>query len=194
MYYRSLIDRLGQKRTLWLLFIINLVGTIYGYIWYTPQLARTEWWLWPFVPDSPTASLFFTVVLLAFLIGKRWRIIEAFAAVTLFKYGIWASVMIISTKFLGGDLHWTSYMLLVSHIGMALQAVLFSRYFTFSLDHLLIVSVWVLTNDFMDYSLGLFPWLSFRLHPYLFYIYGFTVGLSALGFQLFYMLVARRER
>ncbi|WP_243855037.1 DUF1405 domain-containing protein [Halalkalibacterium halodurans] len=132
MYWGWFIHWLGQKRTIWLLFIINLLGTIYGYIWYMPQLSETDWRLWPFVPDSPTASLFFTITLLSFIVGKRWPLIEALGAVTLFKYGIWAVVMIIAGKLSGGDLHWTSYMLITSHLGMALQTLLFSRYFKFS--------------------------------------------------------------
>ncbi|KGA97923.1 membrane protein [Alkalihalobacillus alcalophilus ATCC 27647 = CGMCC 1.3604] len=191
IYLNWLINWLGRKRTIWLLFMTNLLGTIYGYIWYMPQLVETELWFWPFVPDSPTASLFFTITLLSFLVGKKWPLIEAFGAVTLFKYGIWAVVMIVATNFTGGTLHWTSYMLIVSHIGMAVQALFFSRYFRFKLKHLLIVALWTLTNDILDYSLGIFPWLYSGLHPYLTYIYFFTVSLSITSILVFYVLVAR---
>lgn len=194
MYWVWFIDWLGQKRTIWLLFIINLIGTIYGYMWYMPQLVQTDWWLWPFVPDSPTASLFFTITLLSFLVGKRWPLIEAFGAVTLFKYGIWAVVMIVATSFAGGSLHWTSYMLIASHLGMAFQAILFSKYFRFHLKHLLIVAIWTITNDLMDYSLGIFPWLYSGLHPYLSYIFGFTISLSFISIVMVYLLVARRNK
>lgn len=55
---------------LWLLLIINTFGTIYGYIWYQYQLIETPPIFIPFVPDSPTASLFFVFVLIAFLQKK----------------------------------------------------------------------------------------------------------------------------
>jgi uncharacterized membrane protein YpjA len=185
---------LGQQRILVLLFIVNFFGTIYGYFWYKNQLLSTQWWLWPFVPDSPTASLFFTIALLAFLMRKKWRLLEAFAAVTLFKYGIWATVMILWTSFLGGELSWQHYMLIFSHLGMALQALLYSPYFTFKLKHLLIVATWTMTNDLLDYTLGIYPWLNYRLHPHLFTIYGFTISLSIISLMIFFITVVRRTR
>ena len=63
---------LGNRSFLWLLLIINVFGTIYGYIWYNWQLVETPAIFLPFVPDSPTASLFFVFVLAAFLVGKNW--------------------------------------------------------------------------------------------------------------------------
>ena len=51
---------LYNKSFMWLLFFVNLLGTIYGYIWYESQLSTTEPKFLLFVPDSPTASLFFT--------------------------------------------------------------------------------------------------------------------------------------
>lgn len=57
----------------------NLLGAIYGYIWYLPQLQITEPRFWLFVPDSPTAILFFTLTLVAFLAKKHWPLMEALA-------------------------------------------------------------------------------------------------------------------
>ncbi|MGO4886386.1 DUF1405 domain-containing protein [Anaerobacillus sp. MEB173] len=185
---------LRKKENIRLLFIINLVGTIYGYIWYLPQFVQTTKWLWPFVPDSPTASFFFTITLLSFLFGRRWPIIEALGAVALFKYGVWAVVMIVLTDAAGGSLNWTSYMLIISHLGMAAQAVLFSNVFSFNVKHLAIVTVWTIANDALDYSLGIFPLLYQGLHPYLGYICTFTVSLSLLSILLFYFLVVRGKR
>ena len=84
---------LSNRSFLGLLLIINIVGTAYGYYWYKTQLAETPTRFLLFVPDSPTASLFFVFVLIAFLWKKNWRLMEALALVTLFKYGIWAVVM-----------------------------------------------------------------------------------------------------
>lgn len=53
-----------------LLLLVNVPGTIYGYVWYWNQLKATPWYFTPFVPDSPTASLFFVFVLVAFLLKK----------------------------------------------------------------------------------------------------------------------------
>ena len=50
---------LAQKPMLLLLLIINFFGTVYGYYWYLPQLTNTPAKFLIFVPDSPTATLFF---------------------------------------------------------------------------------------------------------------------------------------
>ncbi len=49
---------------------------------------RAAFWL--FVPDSPTAILFFTLALVAFLGKKHWPLMEALGFVCLVKYGLWA--------------------------------------------------------------------------------------------------------
>ncbi len=68
----ALYAALADRRVLWLLFLANAAGTIYGYIWYGWQLRDTPPAFWLFVPDSPTAILFFLFVLLAFLWRKHW--------------------------------------------------------------------------------------------------------------------------
>src|SRR5690606_12952204 len=84
---------LTHKSFLTLLLIVNGAGTIYGYIWYGWQLEKTEPQFLIFVPDSPTASLFFSLAIIGWLLGKNFKLIEALALVTLVKYGIWAVVM-----------------------------------------------------------------------------------------------------
>lgn len=186
---------LGKGSTLLLLLFINGVGTIYGYYWYRNQLASTEpWYLLPFVPDSPTASLFFCFVLILFLMNKRSPFIEAFASVTLVKYGLWATIMLIWTGALGGHLNWAHYMLILSHLGMALEAVLYVPYYRFKSIHLAAVALWVFTNDLLDYTVPIFPWLDKVMHPYLSIIFPLTVVLSAASLLLFYVLVVQLKR
>lgn len=84
---------LQDKKFLIILFIINFLGTIYGYYWYGWQLEITPPIFIPFVPDSPTASLFFTIFLLFFIFGKNIPYIEALGIVSLFKYGIWKPLL-----------------------------------------------------------------------------------------------------
>jgi uncharacterized membrane protein YpjA len=61
---------------------------------------------------------------------------------------------------------------------MALEALLYLRFFAFGLRHLLIVSAWVLLNDGADYALGVFPWLPEELLDDLDVIPWFTAALS----------------
>ncbi len=76
------------------LLICNILGTLYGFIWYGDQLAKTPWYFLPFIPDSPIASLFFCVLLLfVSFFNKHIPFVEALAFVTLLKYGLWAVIM-----------------------------------------------------------------------------------------------------
>ena len=79
---------LSHKSFLWILLFINLSGTVFGYDWYMWQLKITEPKFWIFVPDSPTASLFFTLAIIGWLIGRNFKLIEALALITLVKYGL----------------------------------------------------------------------------------------------------------
>ena len=54
---------LFHKTFMWILLAVNILGTIYGYIWYMWQLEITDPMFIIFVPDSPTASLFFSIAL-----------------------------------------------------------------------------------------------------------------------------------
>ena len=84
---------LYQKWLISFILICNIFGTIYGYHWYSSQLANTPNYFKLFVPDSPTATLFLCLSLLFILFNKRYALIDALAFITLFKYGSWAVIM-----------------------------------------------------------------------------------------------------
>lgn len=172
------------------LFVINFLGTIYGYYWYKNQLAvtPTEWLI--FVPDSPTASLFFTLVLLFWLFSRHHPLLEALAAITLFKYGIWAVTMILLGALTSPlpfiqSLQWEHYMLIVSHLGMALQSLLYISHYRFQLWHLIVAAIWTLLNDILDYTLDIHPWLQPQLERIPLIIATFTILLSLFSIGLF---------
>lgn len=183
---------LTQRSFLILLFIINLLGTIYGYIWYEEQLAQTPLIFIPFVPDSPTASLFFTIFLLFFIFGKNIPYIEALAITSLFKYGIWAVVMNLLTLMINGTLHWQAYMLIVSHAGMAIQGLLYAPFYKIKLRHLAVASVVLLHNDIIDYVYGMMP-IYGSLTDYMNGIGYFTFWLSILTICISYYLTIKNK-
>ncbi|MEK8127373.1 DUF1405 domain-containing protein [Paenibacillus filicis] len=202
---------LGGRFMLFCLLVVNVPGTVYGYIWYGKQLAYTldtygPAFL-PFVPDSPTASLFFSFFLLLLFkdvnreqgfalppdkVSLGRGIVEAFAMITSFKYGIWAVAMIWAGAWQGDLVSWQDWMLTISHLGMAAEALLYARFYRFSLGAVLIVGVWALWNDLMDYGAGVFPWLPEALMDDLNVIQWFTVGLSLLGVGIALFLWRRR--
>ena len=86
------------------LLICNILGTIYGYDWYSGQLYITPTYFLPFVPDSPTASLFLSIAIGLLLLNRSSSIIQALAFVTLVKYGVWAVIMNIIMFIIDGDI------------------------------------------------------------------------------------------
>nr|WP_306812709.1 DUF1405 domain-containing protein [Paenibacillus soyae] len=184
-----------NRHFLWLLFIVNLLGTIYGYIWYDDQLYWTAVhkpdWMIPFVPDSPTSSLFFTASLLYLLypmqkpskaaLGAR-VIIEALAVVCSVKYGIWAVAMIVWGAAQGDVLNWQHYMLMASHLAMAVEVLLYLRFMKAGTGALAIGLAWLLLNDTMDYTQDIYPWLPEELEDDLVSVRTFTYALSVASF------------
>lgn len=184
---------LAHKSFLWLLLIINIAGTIYGYIWYGWQLKETPAIFLLFVPDSPTASLFFVFVVVAFLLRKNWPLIEALAIVTLFKYGIWAVVMNFLVFIVSDELDPIGWMLILSHFAMAVQGILYSPFYRFKWWHLIIAAVWTLHNDIIDYVFYMMPRYH-MLNDYTAKIGYFTFWLSVLSIAIAYYLVVRPKR
>jgi len=175
-----------------LLLVINIAGTIYGFYWYKWQLADTPAIFKAFVPDSPTASLFFVIVLIAFLMGKNWPLIEALAIVTGFKYGIWAVVMNILVYFVEGGLSWPGIMLIISHFAMAVQGILYAPFYRIKWWHLIVAAIWTLHNDVIDYVFFMLPRYE-MLNLYTPEIGYFTFWLSILSLAITYYLCIRRN-
>lgn len=184
---------LASRSFLWLLLLVNIAGTIYGYDWYGWQLAETPTIFLPFVPDSPTACLFFVIVLIAFLLRKNWPFVEALAIVTLVKYGIWAVVMNLLVYFVQGQLDVASFMLIASHFAMALQGVLYAPFYRFKWRHLIVAAIWVLHDIVIDYVFFMMPRYSMldQFRPQIGY---FTFWLSILAIGAAYYLGLRSNR
>ncbi|WP_262173030.1 DUF1405 domain-containing protein [Saccharococcus sp. Marseille-Q5394] len=193
----SLVDRiwflLTHKSFLWILLFINLLGTVYGYDWYMWQLEITEPKFWIFVPDSPTASLFFTLAIIGWLIGRNFKLIEALALITLVKYGLWAVVMNLLTMLEIGSLDPVGWMLIGSHFAMAVQAVLYSPLYRFEFKHIVIAAIWTLHNDVIDYVFGQMP-IYHDLMKHMQQIGYFTFWLSIACIALAYTLWKNRKK
>ena len=188
----SLRTILNHRYFLILLFLVNLAGTVYGFIWYGSQLAITPVYFLPFVPDSPTASLFFTIWLLFYLFYVRLPYIEALAVTSLFKYGIWAVVMNILTLIVDGHIAWQGYMLMVSHAAMALQGLLYIPNYKFSLKHLTVAGIVLLHNDIIDYVYGMMP-IYASLSQNMNEIGYFTFWLSVFTIILVYQMMFKKR-
>ncbi|WP_339062743.1 DUF1405 domain-containing protein [Tepidibacillus marianensis] len=186
------------------LIVINFLGSIYGFYWYKYQLEETpnKWLL--FVPDSPTSSSFFTLFLILYYFRKKSPFIESMASITSFKYGIWAVAMILWGAwgrdpslikiFTVQSISWSDVMLMSSHLGMAIEAVLFFKKYSYGTLSLVLVAIWTLINDYIDYSRDVHPWLAESISNIDSIVARFTVGLSILTILLFYILSYIRRK
>ncbi|MFE1244133.1 DUF1405 domain-containing protein [Fictibacillus sp. NPDC058756] len=165
------------------LLLVNILGTIYGYYWYYYQLIETPWYFLPFVPDSPTASLFFVLVLIGFLLKQQNGLFEALAAASLFKYGIWAVGMNLGGAFVGTPLDIVNYMLIFSHLGMAVQGLLYAPFYRIKVWHAGAAALWLFHNEIVDYVFGMMPRYPV-LAPYQDLIGYLTFWLSVLSVVL----------
>ncbi|OEF99020.1 hypothetical protein BHF71_10190 [Vulcanibacillus modesticaldus] len=187
-----------------LLIIVNLAGSIYGFYWYKNQLLKTpkEWLI--FVPDSPLSSTFFTIFLILYLFKKKVPFIEGLASIFMFKYGVWATTIIIwgawvvepsYIKILMVEtISWVDVMLMLSHTAMAIEAVLFFRKYSYGFFTIFVVGLLLFLNDFIDYTQNVHPWLPKSISSLDFTVGEFTMYLSGLTLILFYFLSIIRRK
>ena len=193
-----------KKSFIIILIIINAVGSLYGFYWYRNQLLDSPLEFLIFVPDSPLSSTIFTVFLILYLMNKRVALIEAFASITLFKYGIWAISIIfwgawqVEPSFIKiimiDTISWVDVMLIIGHLGMALEALIFFKKYTYGFFSILIVGIWIYVNDILDYTLGINPWLPQSLNPLTHQVGEFTLILSGATLLIFYLLSIYRRK
>ncbi|MCO4454727.1 hypothetical protein AXE89_01395 [Staphylococcus aureus] len=175
---------LYQRSWLMMLLICNILGMIYGYIWYGEQLSHTPWQFKIFVPDSPTAILFLVISISLILIRKQNSIIDALAFVTLFKYGIWAVIMNILFIIEQGDITVNGLVLKFSHSIMAVQAIYFYPRFKRSMIGISVAMTWVFLNDYIDYFHLQFPYYDF-ITTHVWQIGVLSCCLSVFGLLLY---------
>jgi len=155
------LSRIPERRELWpWLFLINFAGALYGFVWYRQQLSLTPIYLWPLVADSPVSALLFSFVILSLYYNRRLPALEALAYPLTFKYGLWATAVIGAYWLSTGRLNLENGHLLVSHLGMAAETVIFFRYYPVPRRYLVLGLTWLLVNDLVDYPLA-------DVHPYL---------------------------
>ncbi|HCZ8301710.1 TPA: DUF1405 domain-containing protein [Staphylococcus aureus] len=175
---------LYQRSWLMMLLICNILGMIYGYIWYGEQLSHTPWQFKIFVPDSPTAILFLVISISLILIRKQNSIIDALAFVTLFKYGIWAVIMNILFIIEQGDITVNGLVLMFSHSIMAVQAIYFYPRFKRFMIEISVAMTWVFLNDYIDYFHLQFPYYDF-ITTHVWQIGVLSCCLSVFGLLLY---------
>lgn len=150
------------------LIVINILGSVYGYYWYSGQLEVTPVYLWLFTFDSPFSTTLFALALTGILLGYNNRLLQLVAYTGVIKFGIWAAVVILDFWVAGGTPTIIVSLLFLSHLGMALEGWVYIRHLYVPPGYLILLALWFGVGDFLDYFVG--------IHPYLYYPGQFTVA------------------
>jgi uncharacterized membrane protein YpjA len=138
---------------------INILGTIFGFIYYRYMFGLTPWYFWPVVPDSPGSTLLFAIALILLYFGKKKDWLSFLACVSTIKYGLWTIFVILyfPEHFLAPAVKNFYYLMIFLHFGMVIQPVILVHTIEKKRKYLLIALVWFFTNDFFDYVVGTGP-------------------------------------
>lgn len=155
--YRLLTE---DRRIWWALLWVNLLGSLYGFYWYWPQLRVTPWYEWIIVPDSPGSTFLFTILLFVMLRGGYWRWLAALGYVSLMKYGMWTAIVLPHHAIWAGFWLPEDFYLSASHLGMWFEGLLFSLRYPVGRAWAVVALGWMAFQDLVDYVwLGTHPTL-----------------------------------
>ena len=153
----------------WLVVVINLVGTAFGFWYYgfqplplsgpliTGQFAAEPALLWPLVPDSPVATLFIALAFGAWALGRGNEYLSALAFFGCWKLGLWTPYVLLtfSDAFRAVNPLPMYLFLLFSHLAMVVQAFVLYRIADFPVRAVAVAVLWYGLNDVVDYFVPL---------------------------------------
>ncbi|MFB6266226.1 MAG: DUF1405 domain-containing protein [Halodesulfurarchaeum sp.] len=140
-------------RLAWLIAGVNLLGTAFGFWYYRFQLAATPLLAWPVVPDSPVATLFIGLSLIAYKLDLDADVLHVLAFFGTIKLGLWTPFVQLFVNGQGDLATWLYQFLIWSHLAMVLEAFVIHRYASFSLSSIAVAALWYGFNDLVDYFL-----------------------------------------
>jgi uncharacterized membrane protein YpjA len=150
----KLLEDVGL-RLAWLIVAVNLAGTVFGFWYYRFQLAATPLTMWPFVPDSPLATLFVALSLAAWRLDLDVPWLHALAFFGCIKLGLWTPYVQLFVNGQGNVPTWLYQFLVWSHLAMVAEAFLVHRYADFPVGAVAVAAVWYGSNDLVDYFVPL---------------------------------------
>jgi uncharacterized membrane protein YpjA len=154
-------------RLAWPIAIVNLLGTLFGFWYYAGrplnvapplvegQLGAAPLAAWPLIPDSPVATMFIGLSVVAWRLDWDAEPLHMLAFFGCIKLGLWTPYIQLVVNGPAGIPLWLYYFLIVSHLAMAVEAFLIHRYAAFSVGSVAVAVVWYAGNDVVDYFLAL---------------------------------------
>ncbi|ELY94476.1 DUF1405 domain-containing protein [Natrialba taiwanensis] len=145
------VEDLGL-RFAWLVVAINLAGTGFGFWYYSGQFAGTPPALWPWVPDSPMATLLIALAIAAWKLGHELPWLTALAFFGNVILGLWTPYTLLAFADAYAYLDPLMYQFLFwSHLAMVVQAFVLHRITDFPVRAVAIALVWYTSNLLVDY-------------------------------------------
>ena len=150
-------------RLAWPIAIVNLVGTLFGFWYYAGrplelappllegQLGAAPLAAYPLIPDSPVATMFIGLSLVAWRLDWNAEWLHTLAFFGCIKLGLWTPYVQLALNGPGGIAAWLYWFLILSHLAMAVEAFVIHRYASFSVGAVAVATVWYGFNDVVDY-------------------------------------------
>jgi len=150
-------------RLAWPIALVNLVGTVFGFWYYAGrpadlappllggQLGVAPPAAYPLIPDSPVATMFIGLSLVAWKLDFEAEPLHALAFFGCIKLGLWTPFVQLVVNGLGTLPLWLYWFLVLSHLAMAVEAFLIHRYAAFSVPAVAVALAWYGVNDVVDY-------------------------------------------
>lgn len=176
---------------IFLLIIINLLGTLLGFFYYKEQIFASSPLYWLFIPDCPIYTLLFALSSLFALYSFRPCLFNYITSVGLLKYGFWTVFVILfyHSTFLTGEHALFYTILLFLHIGMGVEGLLIIPK-KIKKEFLILTISWFLLNDFFDYGIGTYP---STLPPYGIEVVAGITFLSSIFFSFAVYYLAKKN-
>ena len=146
------VEDLGL-RFAWLIVAVNLAGTAFGFWYYRQQLLDTPMVMWPWVPDSPLATLFIALAIACWKLGREIPWLTALAFFGNVTLGLWTPfTLLVFYETYAALTHPLMYgFLFFSHLAMVVQALVLYRITDFSIGPVAVALVWYTSNLIVDY-------------------------------------------
>ncbi len=155
-------------RFVWVIVAINLAGTAFGFWYYRFQFGRHPVEMWPFIPDSPLATLFIALALASWAVGRSSDTLATLAFFGNIKLGLWTPYVLVafSPGFLANSGPAMYAFLFVSHLAMVVQAFVLHRMTDFPVKAVAIATTWYTVDLLMDYFVPLVGDVTHTSVPY----------------------------
>jgi uncharacterized membrane protein YpjA len=150
-------------RLAWPVAVVNLVGTVFGFWYYAGQpfefapplvegqLGVAPLAAYPLIPDSPVATMFIGLSLVAWKLDIDADPLHVLAFFGCIKLGLWTPYVQLGINGLGNLELWLYWFLVLSHLAMAVEAFLIHRYAAFTVPSVALALAWYGFNDVVDY-------------------------------------------